>query len=1376
MAIINCKNCGGSIELSADKTFGTCEFCGSTMTFPKIDDDQRAAAFNRGNHFRRIGEFDKALAVYERIVAEDNTDAEAHWCCALCRFGIEYVEDPVSFEWIPTCHRASFDSFLEDVDYLAALEYSDGLTRRQYQKDAAKIAEVQRGILATSQNSEPYDVFICYKESDENGDRTRDSQLAQDIYYQLKEQGRKVFFARITLEDVVGTQYEPYIFAALNSAKVMVVVGTKPEYLNAVWVKNEWSRFLAMMKKDRSKLLLPCYRDMDPYDLPEQLSVLQSYDMGKIGFIQDLIRGIAKVLDADKKPEPVKETVVVQQAASNYAALLKRGNMALVDGDWAQADEFFEEVLNQDAECAEAYIGKFLAGKKQPTLKAQFGQTLKQTENAKTETKEAFPRDAKRESEILQARVVPNYLSMHDMKPLLDFDRSYISSLETRKTQARASGELFKRDKYLSKAMSFASGATRQELEDARQYLTGTMERRVEEETARDNAAIQRITEAYEKKLEEAAQQADEMREEAEVRREKDYQEQLAVLAEEYTVQAEEESNAARVNDLTGAKLFFEANKEYKDCAEQEKLGKQLLEDLSAEQKRLADEKAAREAEEAERQRIAAEEKAAAERKKFVRNSCIAAAAVAVVIAIFLLITKVILPPQNYKKAEELLSSGDTVGAAMAFGKLSGYKDSWERSRELWNEIVGNNTVAAGYDHIAAITADGTVVAHGDNDNNQCEVENWTDVISVSVGSNRTVGLKNDGTVISTNDTDNSKLFGWKDIVAVDAKYYKVVGLKADGTVVSTNNGGYSSWENIIAIASGGNHMVGLKADGTVVATGGNNDCGECNVSGWTDIVAISAGYDHTVGLKADGTVVATNYIEDGEEYRGQCDVHIWNDIVDVEAGSYFTIGLRSDGTVVATTYSGDEKYGDSIKKALRANGWNGIVDISALRGSVALRADGTVLVTGEDYRDPEWTNVLINVDPEILDAAQAGIYNEKLAVYQSAEALLAEKKFTEAAEVFLSQPDFEDSQERAKEAQILRLNALCQLYTEFGLDYTLFEVNKNGVNIFRMPFGGTMTTQQEADMAALEARFLELINENVGIADSGISLQEMESYIASGAAKESGSVLLTDYIDEQMKALGISEGFAGYLENYKSSAYQEGLTLAEKGDYVGAKNAFLAAGDHADAAQLAEKYRTLGATTGDIITFGNYDQDGNSENGKEAMDWIVLTRDGNKLFVVSRWLLDNQQFTTDIRKDGNLYKSTTSWNECTLRDWLNGTFYNAAFSGEEQGMIQTTTITETFMSDKNDDSYTSEDKVFLLSRSEVDQYMSDDFYSNRYGFPYSGGYSERWWLRDVHTLYSYYAYFVDSYGIKDEDIGVDNKNMAVRPAMWIDISGMTVD
>ena len=364
MAIIKCKMCGGDIQLAEDKTFGTCEYCGSTMTLPKVSDDQRAAAFNRGNHFRRIGEFDKALAVYERIVTEDDADAEAHWCCALCRFGIEYVEDPATYEWLPTCHRASFDSFLEDVDYLAAVEHSDGITRRQYQKDAAKIAEVQRGILATSQNTEPYDVFISYKELDADGNRTRDSILAQELYYRLTENGWRVFFSRISLEDVPGTQYEPYIFAALNSAKVMIVVGTSAENLNAVWVKNEWSRYLSLMRKDRSKLLIPCYRDMDPYDLPEQLAVLMSYDMGKIGFIQDLIRGVDKVLSAEKpketKKETVKETVIVESAA-NIAPLLKRAFIFLEDGNFSGADEYCERVLDQDPENAQAYLGKLMA-------------------------------------------------------------------------------------------------------------------------------------------------------------------------------------------------------------------------------------------------------------------------------------------------------------------------------------------------------------------------------------------------------------------------------------------------------------------------------------------------------------------------------------------------------------------------------------------------------------------------------------------------------------------------------------------------------------------------------------------------------------------------------------------------------------------------------------------------------------------------------------------------------------------------------------------------------------------------------------------------------------------------------------------------------
>ena len=373
MTAIKCKICGGDVSVSEGKTFGTCEYCGSTITLPKVSDEQRLALFNRGNHFRRIGEFDKALAIYENIVREDDADAEAHWCCAISRFGIEYVEDPNTFEYLPTCHRASFDSFLEDVDFKAALEHSDGLTRRQYQKDAAKIAEVQRGILATSQNEEPYDVFICYKETDDQTkERTKDSVDAQEIYYQLTQEGYRVFFSRITLEDKAGTEYEPYIFAALNSAKVMIVIGSKPEYFNAVWVKNEWSRFLSMMRKDRSKVLLPCYKDMDPYDLPEQLSVLQSYDMTKIGFIQDLLRGVHKIVEKETGHFETPQASAIDSSVAllgvQTTALLKRGYMSLEDRDYIKANDFFEQVLNYDPECGSAYWGKTMCHYKCSTI------------------------------------------------------------------------------------------------------------------------------------------------------------------------------------------------------------------------------------------------------------------------------------------------------------------------------------------------------------------------------------------------------------------------------------------------------------------------------------------------------------------------------------------------------------------------------------------------------------------------------------------------------------------------------------------------------------------------------------------------------------------------------------------------------------------------------------------------------------------------------------------------------------------------------------------------------------------------------------------------------------------------------------------------
>lgn len=361
MAIFKCKICGGALEIDSTQSVATCQYCGTKQTLPKLDDDRKANLYDRANHFRRNNDFDKAMGIYENILNEDNTDSEAYWSIVLCRYGIEYVEDPSSHKRVPTVNRAQFTSIFDDEDYKSAIANADEYQREIYESEANAINEIQKGFLAISHKEEPFDVFICYKETDNSGRRTQDSVLATELYNELTREGFKVFFSRITLEDKLGVAYEPYIFAALHSAKVMVVLGTRPEHFNAVWVKNEWSRFLALIKNGAKKTLIPAYRDMDPYDLPEEFSHLQAQDMSKLGFMQDLIRGIRKIVEFDEpKTKIIKETVITGASVA-IEPLFKRADMALADGEFGSADAFYEQILNQDPENADAYVGKLLA-------------------------------------------------------------------------------------------------------------------------------------------------------------------------------------------------------------------------------------------------------------------------------------------------------------------------------------------------------------------------------------------------------------------------------------------------------------------------------------------------------------------------------------------------------------------------------------------------------------------------------------------------------------------------------------------------------------------------------------------------------------------------------------------------------------------------------------------------------------------------------------------------------------------------------------------------------------------------------------------------------------------------------------------------------
>lgn len=324
MPVYRCKMCGGTLNVKNDSTVCECEFCGAKQTVPSTADDKKEKLFDRAQRMLARKEFDKAGTVYESIINEYPNDAEGYWGSILCRYGIEYVDDPITGEKKPTCHRASYESIMDDSDFELVMENADSLSRSLYRQQAEQIEEIRKSITAISGKEDPYDIFICYKETDENGSRTEDSVMAQDIYDRLTEKGYRVFFSRISLEDKLGHDYEPYIFAALNSARVMLVFGTCAEYFEAVWVKNEWNRFLKLMTKDHDKYLIPCYKGMEAYDMPTQFARFQAQDMGRIGAEQDLLRGIKKLLDNTNDQQNEVQNHHEKEAVSQRAVAEER--------------------------------------------------------------------------------------------------------------------------------------------------------------------------------------------------------------------------------------------------------------------------------------------------------------------------------------------------------------------------------------------------------------------------------------------------------------------------------------------------------------------------------------------------------------------------------------------------------------------------------------------------------------------------------------------------------------------------------------------------------------------------------------------------------------------------------------------------------------------------------------------------------------------------------------------------------------------------------------------------------------------------------------------------------------------------------------------
>ena len=382
-----CKTCGGPVNRVGN--YYICEYCRNKW---EIDSGNDVHAVDRANAWSalRDGDFEKAAELFENIIVKEVKNHEAYWGRALALAGIVYVTDMNENKKVPTCNNITEDSFINNKDVQKAISLAPTDIADGYKQQAEYIEKVRIEWLEKASKEPAYDVFISFKDSDrENGvERTQDSIDAQDLYNALVAEGYKVFFSRISLRDKIAEQYEPYIYNAIKTAKVMIVFGEKAEYFSSVWIKNEWSRFKTRIEKGEKhkNSLVVVYKNMNPGDLPVVLKSRQCLNASNMTFLPDLYRHIKRVVEESrqmvqldrveikggqisKKASKIEneslKTREIGEGAVAETSISEKQQLDLVktyirSKQWNDADELLNDILFNNPAFADAIFCKLL--------------------------------------------------------------------------------------------------------------------------------------------------------------------------------------------------------------------------------------------------------------------------------------------------------------------------------------------------------------------------------------------------------------------------------------------------------------------------------------------------------------------------------------------------------------------------------------------------------------------------------------------------------------------------------------------------------------------------------------------------------------------------------------------------------------------------------------------------------------------------------------------------------------------------------------------------------------------------------------------------------------------------------------------------------
>ena len=526
MGGLKCKMCGSNLDIGDSITVCKCEKCGTSQTVPDIEDDKELKLFERAGRLRFNCDFDKAAGIYNTITDSYTEEAEGYWGLILCKYGIEYA-DNASGKKVPVCHRISYDSVMDDEDFELVMENSDSESRAIFREEAKIIEENRKKYIQIAESEQPYDIYISFRAKDDIGDKTAVSEIAGHLYNKLTSAGYSVFLSEAALKGKKQSDCEPYIYSALNSANVMLALGTSYDDYNDVWVKNEWNRYLEIAEKNKNKCLIPCYKDVDEYDIPKEFAGLKVCQLGNDDTFNNIMAEIANVVKPESVNQPAPEPEKAEPAEEieleeieiiepvDINKLLDEGFSAISDKNWKEANKLFFQVLDEEPDNSKAYWGQLLVQQECTNAREMADNLYLQViGNTSDNTYELEIRD--RRQEIKDKYPVANLFSEEEYANLFDVHFNYQSGVENTKSAIAANNEhyilsdneLFKRAK--QNADAEVAAGIEEFVANVNRHLDEILKNVTEQEQQEIEEARQQET-AYFSKLEDAFKKADDM-------------------------------------------------------------------------------------------------------------------------------------------------------------------------------------------------------------------------------------------------------------------------------------------------------------------------------------------------------------------------------------------------------------------------------------------------------------------------------------------------------------------------------------------------------------------------------------------------------------------------------------------------------------------------------------------------------------------------------------------------------------------------------------------------------------------------------------------------------------------------------------------------